>query len=303
MSEQQDPRRPGIQAELPLPELPRRVGAPTSEESGRRRLRRRRRRRREDITAPRGLHLLPHLITTGGLFSGFYAIIQAMLGHGDWAAFGIFAAGVCDGLDGRVARLARSQSRFGMEYDSLADIVSFGVAPAVLAFSAGHLSTLGRAGWVMSFLFMACAALRLARFNVAPSAYRGHFEGLPSPAAAGIVAATQLFASYLRETGYGVDVPEWMVAAGVVTVAVLMVSQIPYRSFKEISWRQSFGMLVVAVLVFALVAQEPILWLFVIGSLYVLSGPVEWLWRWRSGRSLERLPEPAPTELQGTQAH
>ena len=147
---------------------------------------------------------------------------------------------------------------------------------------------------------MACAALRLARFNVAPSAYRGRFEGLPSPAAAGIVAATQLFASFLRETGVGVDVPEWLVAAGVVMVAVLMVSQIPYRSFKEISWRQSFGMLVVAVLVFALVAQEPTLWLFVIGTLYVLSGPVEWLWRWRSGRSLERLPEPAPTEPHGT---
>jgi CDP-diacylglycerol--serine O-phosphatidyltransferase len=293
MSESHGERGSGPQPQLPLPEPAQRPLGTAFEEGGRRR--RRRRRRREDVTAPRGLHLLPHLITTGGLFSGFFAIIQATMGHGDWAAFGILAAALCDGLDGRIARLARSQSRFGMEYDSLADIVSFGVAPAVLAFSAGHLSTLGRAGWVMSFLFMACAALRLARFNSVPPAYSGRFEGLPSPAAAGIVAATQLFASFLRESGVEVAVPEWLVAAGVVIVAVLMVSQIPYRSFKEISWRQSFGMLVVAVLVFALVAQEPSLWLFVIGSLYVISGPVEWLWRWRSGRRLERLPNATPT--------
>jgi CDP-diacylglycerol--serine O-phosphatidyltransferase len=298
MGEVREGGEAGTQPELPLPNLPPRQPHSTGEEGGRRR--RRRRRRREDVTAPRGLHLLPHLITTGGLFSGFFAIIQATEGNADWAAFGIFVAGICDGLDGRIARLARSQSRFGMEYDSLADIVSFGVAPAVLAFSAGQLNSLGRAGWVMSFLFMACVALRLARFNVAPSAYRGRFEGLPSPAAAGLVASTQLFASVLRETGVEVHVPEWLIAAGVVTVAVLMVSQIPYRSFKEISWRQSFGMLVVAVLIFALVAQEPTLWLFVIGLLYVLSGPVEWLWRWRSGKTLERLPEAPPGEPQAS---
>ncbi len=298
MSEAQGERGRQTQAELPLPEPEQGGSLRQADEAGRRR--RRRRRRREDVTAPRGLHLLPHLITTGGLFSGFFAIIEAMLGHGDWAALGILAAAVCDALDGRVARLARSQSRFGMEYDSLADIVSFGVAPAVLAFSAGHLSTLGRAGWVMSFLFMACAALRLARFNVAPPSYRGRFEGLPSPAAAGVVASTQLFVSFLRDAGIAVDVPEWLIAAGVVTVGVLMVSQIPYRSFKEISWRQSFGALVIAVLIFTVVAQEPVVWLFAVVSLYVVSGPVEWLWRWRSGRSLERIPDPGPTEPHGS---
>jgi CDP-diacylglycerol--serine O-phosphatidyltransferase len=196
--------------------------------------RRRRRRRRERGEAPRGLYLLPHLITTANLAFGFFAIVQAFAGRHDLSALGIILAGVCDAIDGRVARLAKATSRFGVEYDSIADTVSFGVAPAMLAFSAGNLQVLGRPGWVMTFIFTVCAALRLARFNVSQGRYKGRFEGLPSPAAAGMVASTQWFVSFLRENGLQIQVPEVAVAGGVVLLGLLMVSPIPYRSGKEL---------------------------------------------------------------------
>jgi CDP-diacylglycerol--serine O-phosphatidyltransferase len=238
---------------------------------------RRRRRRSEAGGPPRGLYLLPHLITTAGLFFGFYAIVQAFAGKPDHAAVGIILAICFDAIDGRVARLARSTSRFGGEYDSIADTVSFGVAPAMLAFAAGNLHTLGRTGWVMSFLFTACAALRLARFNVAPSRYRGRFEGMPSPAAAGIVASTQLFVSFLRDHGVAVSVPESAIAGGMAILGLLMVSAIPYRSFKEVDLRHSYGTLVFVVFAIALVVQEPSVSLFIVGLLYAVSGPLEWV--------------------------
>jgi CDP-diacylglycerol--serine O-phosphatidyltransferase len=261
---------------------------------------RRRRRRRERRARPRGFYLLPHLVTTAGLFFGFYAIVQAFTGDPDRAALGIVLAAVCDALDGRLARFAHATSRFGLEYDSLADVVSFGVAPAALAYSAGDLDALGRAGLVMAFLYAAGAGLRLARFNVTPSRYRGRFEGLPSPAAAGVVAATQWFVSFVREHGIGVEVPAGAVAAGVAGLGLLMVSSIPYRSFKEIDLRHSYGTLVVVVFAVALVIQEPSLTLFAIGLAYVASGPVEWIWRWFTHRPLEELREPlAPESAQG----
>jgi CDP-diacylglycerol--serine O-phosphatidyltransferase len=276
------------------PEGVRAAGEPSF--GGRPPFRRRRRRRRERHGPPRGLYLLPHLVTTAGLFFGFFAIIKAFAGQADQAALGIVLAGICDGIDGRVARLARASSRFGMEYDSLADIVSFGVAPAMLAFSAGELHVLGRAGWMMAFLFTACAALRLARFNVAPSGYRGRFEGLPSPSAAGMVAASQWFVSFLRENGVPLDVPAWLVAGGVALLGLLMASSIPYRSFKELDLRHSYGTLVLTVLALALVVQEPSVTLFFIGLAYTASGPVEWLWRRGAGRPLERLVETGSSE-------
>ena len=171
-----------------------------------------RRRRPRGAGPRRGLYLLPSLFTTGNLFFGFFAIIQATTGNPDRAAMGIVLAGVCDALDGRLARLARTTSRFGFEYDTIADTVSFGVAPAMLAFSAGNLAVLGRVGWVMAFLYTACAALRLARFNVSQPRYAGRFEGLPSPAAAGMIAATQWFVSLIREGG----APSFSVAEPVV---------------------------------------------------------------------------------------
>jgi len=259
---------------------------------------RRRRRRRE--RRGRGFYLLPHLVTTAGLFFGFYAIVQAFTGDPDRAALGIVLAAVCDALDGRLARMARSTSRFGLEYDSIADIVSFGVAPAVLAFSAGGLHGLGRVGLVMAFLYVAGAGLRLARFNVAPSRFHGRFEGMPSPAAAGMVASTQWFVSFLREHGISVDVPAPFIAAGAAALGLLMVSSIPYRSFKEIDLRHSYGTLVIVVFAVALVIQEPSLTLFAIGLAYALSGPVEWVWRWFTRRPLEEIREPlAPESVQG----
>ncbi len=258
----------------------------------------RRRRGAEHGERLRGLFLLPHLVTTGGLFFGFYAVIQAFGGKPDQAALGIVLAAVCDAFDGRLARLTRSTSRFGLEYDSIADTVSFGVAPAVLAFSAGHLQVLGRTGWVMAFLYMACAALRLARFNVAPSRYRGRFEGLPSPAAASMVATTVWFVAFLRDLGFEFSIPSGFIAAGTATLGLLMVSAIPYRSFKEIDLRHSYGTLVLMVFSIALVIMEPSVTLFVICVAYCVTGPVEWLWRRRTGRALE-LSEPPPQPSEG----
>ena len=245
----------------------------------------RRRPRREGPS--RGLYLLPSLFTTGNLFFGFFAIVQATMGNPDRAAMGIVLAGVCDALDGRLARLARTTSRFGLQYDSIADTVSFGVAPAMLAFSAGNLEVLGRVGWVMAFLYMVCAALRLARFNVTEPRYAGRFEGLPSPAAAGMIAATQWFISFVRDRGMpAFSVPEPVVAAGTAALALLMVSAIPYRSFKEIDLRHSYGTLVVVVFAIAVIIAEPSLSLFGIGLVYVSSGPVELGLRWFYKRPL-----------------
>ena len=253
---------------------------------------RRRRRRRGQR---RGLYLLPQLFTTANLLLGFFAIIRAVEGDYDTAALAIVLAVVGDGLDGRVARLSRATSSFGREYDSLADVVSFGVAPALLAYHAGNLHVLGRAGWVMAFLFTVCAALRLARFNVSDSRYRGRFEGLPSPAAAGVVATTQWFVSFAREQGFSIQFPEAVVAGGLIALGLLMVSAVPYHSFKELDLRHSYRTVVVAVLVLGVVAREPALSLFAIGLLYATAGPIEWLWRrWRN-LPLEEVAPATPT--------
>ncbi len=268
-------------------------------EIGDRRHRRRERRRQSRGGPPRGLFLLPHLVTTGGLFFGFYAIVQAFNDKPDLAALGIVLAGVCDAFDGRLARFTRSTSHFGVEYDSIADTVSFGVAPAMLAFSAGNLQVLGRTGWVMAFLFTACAALRLARFNVAPGRYRGRFEGLPSPAAACMVASTVWFVGFLREFGLEFSVPEHLVAGGAAVLGLLMVSAIPYRSFKELDLRHSYGTLVLMVFAIALVIQEPSVTLFTLGAVYCTSGPVEWVWRRHTGRTLELTEATPPQPSEG----
>lgn len=272
--------------------------------SERQRRRRSRRRRRGERGPRRGVYLLPQLFTTANLFFGFFTIVQAEAGNFDRAALGIVLAGICDGLDGRVARLAKATSRFGVEYDSLADAVSFGLAPALLAFHAGHLQDFRRTGFAVAFLYVACAALRLARFNVQPSRYPGRFEGLPSPAAAGMVASTQWFVSFLREQTIHVEVPEALVAAGVASLGLLMVSAIPYRSFKELDIRHGYRGIVLMVIALVVIIQEPSVALFAIGAFYVASGPVEWIWRSVSGRRLERTPPPdaAPIPAEETPA-
>ncbi len=263
------------------------------EETAGQRRSRRRRGRRQRGEPPRGLFLLPHIVTTAGLFFGFYAIVQAFNNKPDLSALGIVLAGFCDAFDGRLARLTKSTSRFGVEYDSIADTVSFAVAPAMLAFSAGNLQVLGRTGWVLAFLFTACASLRLARFNVAPGRYKGRFEGLPSPMAAGMVASSQWFVSLLRESGILVNVHEGFIAGSMAVLGLLMVSSIPYRSFKELDLRHSYGALVFVVFAIALIIVEPGVTFFVIALAYVLSGPIGWVWRRRTGRKLELLEEVA----------
>ncbi len=258
---------------------------------------RRTRRRRRNGERRDFAHLLPHLLTTCNLAAGFYSITLSAHGRLDRAALAIIFAAIFDILDGRMARMAGATSRFGGEYDSIADTVSFGVAPAMLAYSAGALQELGWTGWVLAFLYTACAALRLARFNVSPGRFQGRFEGLPSPAAAGMVLSAVWFGGFLRESGFALQVPAAMAGLGVALVGVLMVSPIPYRNFKELRLPRSNGTLVAAVLGFALILTKPSVTLFVVGLVYVGAGPVEWAWRWRTGRALEELPrEPAAGE-------
>ena len=251
---------------------------------------RRRRMRRREPGDHRGFYqLLPQLLTTGNLAAGFYSVTLSAAGLLDRAALAIVFAIIFDILDGRMARLAGATSHFGGEYDSIADTVSFGVAPAMLAYSAGALQELGWTGWVLAFLYAACAALRLARFNVTPARYRGRFEGLPSPAAAGMVLSAVWFSGFLSESGLPLGVPSSLAGMGVALVGLLMVSPIPYRSFKEIRLPRSQSSVVLVVMVFAVMLSKPSVTFFVFGISYVSSGPVEWLWRWRTGRVLEEV--------------
>jgi len=263
-----------------------------SEERQVRRARRRRRRREQ---RRRATQLLPQLLTTGNLAAGFYSITLSFKGDIERAALVIVFAGLFDMLDGRVARLTRSTSRFGGEYDTIADTVSFGVAPAILAYSAGALQQLGWTGWVLAFLYTACAALRLARFNVTPGRYAGRFDGLASPAAAGMVLSAVWFSGFLRESGLHFEIPAPIAGFGVAVVGLLMVSPIPYRSFKNVQLHGSFGSLVLVVLALVVLLTKPSVTFFLAGVAYVASGPIEAFWRWRTGRPLTelRVSEPA----------
>lgn len=278
--------------------LPEDFGADASPASRRRRRRRPRREGQRDFSA-----LLPHLLTTGNLAAGFYSITLSASGNLDRAALAIIFAGICDALDGRLARLAGATSRFGAEYDSIADIVSFGVAPALLAYSAGALQELGWTGWVLAFIYTACAALRLTRFNVQPARYSDRFEGLPSPPAAGMVLTSVWFGAFLRESGFPLDIPAALAGLGVALVGLLMVSPIPYRSFKGVRLGGSYPAVVVMVIAFAVILSKPAVTLFIASLLYVGSGPAEWLWRWRTGRLLEETAREDPLaghETRGT---
>ena len=225
----------------------------------------------------RGVYLLPNLITTGALFSGFYAIIAAMSGSLENAAIAIVIAGFLDSLDGRIARMTNTQSEFGVQYDSLSDLVAFGVAPAVLMFS-WVLSDLGKIGWMISFLYMACSALRLARFNTVPDSTV--FYGLPSPAAAGVLAT--FVWTWVDFFDPAVSIQFTVIISGFVAVAaLLMVSNIRYYSPKHINLkgRVPFIYMLGIVLLFTVIAVYPPGMLLFTGLIYVVSGPVQALLR------------------------
>jgi CDP-diacylglycerol--serine O-phosphatidyltransferase len=221
----------------------------------------------------RGIYLLPNLFTTAALFAGFYAIVQAMNGRFDHAAIAIFVAMVLDGLDGRVARLTKTQSAFGAEYDSLSDMVSFGAAPALVVYE-WALRGMGKLGWIAAFVYVAGAALRLARFNtMLEVADKRFFQGLPSPSAAALVAG---FVWVIED--YAIDPENVRWAAWFVTVfaGLTMVSNLKYYSFKTINLRRSvpFVAVFLIVLFFGLVSYQPPLVLFGVFAAYSIAGYV-----------------------------
>src|SRR5690606_26060682 len=238
----------------------------------------------------RGIYLLPNLFTTGGLFAGFFAIIAASQGRYGAACIAIFVAAILDGIDGRVARLTNTQSEFGVQYDSLADLVSFGMAPALVMYHWALVSlrldgpTMGKIGWLGAFLYTACAALRLARFNSQVGQVdKRWFIGLASPAAAGLMAS---FVWACHEFGWAGEDLRYAALFVTVAAALLMVSRLRYNSFKGSgtgprSDRVPFAALLVAVAVLIALWINPPVTLFTAATLYALSGPVMWFWRRR----------------------
>jgi len=249
----------------------------------------------------RGIYLLPNLFTTAALFAGFFAIVQAMNQRFELAAIAIFAAMVLDGMDGRVARLTNTQSAFGEQYDSLSDMTSFGVAPALVMYE-WILHELGRWGWIAAFVYCAGAALRLARFNANLGVVdKRFFQGLPSPASAALIAGFVWLA--IDNKLYIKDV--WMpwVAFGLTVYAgVTMVSSAPFYSGKSFQLGRSvpFWGLLLVVLAFVFVSTDPPIVLFSLFCAYALSGYVYWAWQWWHGRPNPAKPVPrAPAEPPG----
>lgn len=238
----------------------------------------------------RGIYLLPNLFTLSALFAGFYSIVAAINGDYAKAAIAIFVAMVLDGLDGRVARLTNTQSAFGAEFDSLADMVSFGMAPALVAFT-WILQDVGKIGWIAAFIFVAGAALRLARFNVqVGSTDKKWFVGLPSPSAAAVVAGCVWVFHTFDAESFGFKV---LIAAVVAAAGVLMVSNVRYHSFKEIDFKGPvpFVFLLAIVLLFVLISIEPSVMLLALFGCYVVSGPLLALGRLRKARKERRRQE------------
>ncbi len=236
----------------------------------------------------RGIYLLPNLFTTAALFAGFYAVLASMNGSFEKAAIAIFVAMVLDGLDGRVARITNTQTAFGAEYDSLSDMVAFGLAPSLVMYQ-WALVGLGRLGWLAAFIYTAGAALRLARFNSAiATADKRYFTGLPSPSAAALLAGAVWVGA---DNAIGGTEVAWLALGLTVVAGLLMVSNLSYSSFKQVDFRGKvpFFAVVIVMLVFAVVLTEPALVLFLVFLGYTLSGPVVALrraWRKRNRRDL-----------------
>ncbi|MCK9229281.1 MAG: CDP-diacylglycerol--serine O-phosphatidyltransferase [Syntrophales bacterium] len=227
---------------------------------------------RERDGMKKGIYILPNLFTTASLFFGFYAIIISIGGNFPKAALLVIVACAMDGLDGKIARFTHTTSRFGVEYDSLSDLVSFGVAPAVIAYL-WALAPYGRAGWIIAFLFVVCGAMRLARFNVQLSIVDSKvFNGLPIPAAALVIVTAVLFWDFMGGTGtfHNLAIP-----VGTVALALLMVSSVKYYSFKDLNFfaRKPFVTFVLIVLMFVVIVMQPQIMFFAIALSYALSGP------------------------------
>jgi CDP-diacylglycerol--serine O-phosphatidyltransferase len=252
--------------------------------------------RKENIK--RGIYILPNLITASSLFAGFYSMVASLNGNFSTAAIWIFISAICDGLDGKVARMTGTTSKFGVEFDSLADLVAFGVTPALLMY-AWALKPFGRLGWVAAFLFLVCAALRLARFNVQVDTVESkRFVGLPTPASACMVASTVLLF-------YHFDWPssfKRLAILGLIyLLAFLMVSNFRYYSFKDpaLIKRQPFGFLLLAVVLLIVVAAEPVVMTFAVLLLYILSGPIGFVVTWPRRRRLEKAVHKGREALHG----
>jgi CDP-diacylglycerol--serine O-phosphatidyltransferase len=230
----------------------------------------------------KGLYILPNLVTLAALFAGFYSIVMAMNGRFDMAAVGIFCAMVLDSLDGRVARMTNTQSAFGEQMDSLSDMVSFGAAPALISYE-WALRGLGRWGWIAAFVYCACAALRLARFNVNTGVVdKRYFQGLPSPAAAALLAGFILLMTELGIKGQAVAWPMFGLA---LFAGLTMVTNLPFYSFKDISMKRSvpFAAIVLIALGIAAVSIDPAPVMLGVFVAYGISGYVVYIWRKAKG--------------------
>jgi CDP-diacylglycerol---serine O-phosphatidyltransferase len=255
----------------------------------------------EPLAAParrrRGIYLLPNLFTLAALFAGFYAIVQAMNQRFELAAIAIFAAMVLDGMDGRVARLTNTQSAFGEQFDSLSDMTSFGVAPALVMYE-WILSDLGRWGWAAAFVYCAGAALRLARFNANLGVVdKRFFQGLPSPAAAALIAGFVWLAIDNKFQIKDAMLP-WAAFGMTVYAGLSMVSSAPFYSGKKFHIAKSvpFGVLVVAMVLIFVVSSDPPIALFTIGCCYALSGYIYWAYMWFRGQPNPARPVPASVD-------
>lgn len=231
----------------------------------------------------KGIYVLPNMVTLAALFGGFYGIVMAMNGRFDLATVGIFAAMVLDSLDGRVARMTNTQSAFGEQMDSLSDMVSFGAAPALVAYE-WSLSGLGRWGWIAAFVYCACAALRLARFNVNTSVVdKRYFQGLPSPAAAALVSGFIWLMTDAEIPGNEVG---WVMFTMTLFAGLTMVTNVPFYSFKDLSLKRSvpFAAIVLIPLGIAVINIHPPTVLFFLFVLYSVSGYAVYGWRKAKGR-------------------
>ena len=231
----------------------------------------------------KGIYILPNLFTLAALFGGFYAIVMAMNGRFDLAAVGVFCAMVLDSLDGRVARMTNTQSAFGEQMDSLSDMVSFGAAPALIAYE-WALRPLGRWGWIAAFVYCACAALRLARFNVNTGVVdKRYFQGLPSPAAGALVAG---MIWVMNDLGFKGEEVAWPMFAVALYAGLTMVTNVPFYSFKDVQMKKSvpFAVIVLIALGIAAINIHPPIVLFGLFVIYGLSGYVIYGWRKAKGQ-------------------